>query len=97
MKDESPKVRSVGVEGICKILGIYWEIIPTENTYQFLKILICDMANDSSSPLVRQSVFKGLTFLLDSHLAQPTLKIKFLLNSNLFDFRSFKEIIKFNS
>eukprot|EP01080_Neovahlkampfia_damariscottae_P009381 gene9381-1592_t len=83
LKDESPKVRVVAVEGVCKILGIYWEIIPTENTYQFLKTLILDMANDSNSPLVRQSVFKGLSFLLDSHLAQPTLKnlLKKLSNS----------------
>jgi condensin-2 complex subunit G2 len=81
LTDESPKVRCVGVEGICKILGVYWEIIPTENAFNFLKALVADMAHDSSSPLVRQSVFKGLSFILDNHLAQPTLKrISFLFS-----------------
>lgn len=72
--DEVPLIRCVAIEGICKILCVFWEMIPNELSFEFLKTIIYELAYDSSSSNVRCSVFKGLSFLLDNHLSHLILK-----------------------
>jgi len=79
MNDDHPAVRGIGVEGTCKVLALYWEVIPLEKSYAFLKRIVKKMAFDANSIAVRVSCFKGLTYLSDNHLAHPSLKSKFLI------------------
>jgi predicted house-cleaning noncanonical NTP pyrophosphatase (MazG superfamily) len=74
LMDDYPTIRCIAVEGICKVLCVYWEIVPPEQRFDWLKTLVNDMSQDSSSPSVRASVLGGLTYLLDNHMAQTILK-----------------------
>lgn len=47
LQDENAGVRVVGVEGICKILCMYWELIPPETTFALLKTLVVQMSCDA--------------------------------------------------
>lgn len=49
-------------------------MIPKPALTALLGKLVGDLAADASSTAVRTAVFKGLTYLLDNHLAQPLLK-----------------------
>lgn len=74
MGDAAPAVRAAAVEGICKILNVFWELIPAPTTAAFLAKLVDDLARDASSASVRAAVLEGLTKLVDNPLAQPVLK-----------------------
>ncbi|EGD83553.1 hypothetical protein PTSG_04158 [Salpingoeca rosetta] len=74
LEDSSPLVRRIGVEGVCRILSTYWELIPAQTTSTLLGKLIKDLARDKASPDVRVSVFKGLSFILDNPLSRMTMK-----------------------
>jgi Condensin II non structural maintenance of chromosomes subunit len=75
LSDRDAKVRSMGVKGISRVLGVYWELIPTQTIKSFLMALISEMAFDKSSSTVRTAVFEGLEFMLDNHLSHALLKI----------------------
>ncbi|XP_041457703.1 condensin-2 complex subunit G2-like [Lytechinus variegatus] len=74
LTDQCPVLRVTGVQGVCRILGMYWELIPAHVLTAFLTKLIQDMAFDTSSSDVRVSVFKGLMFVIDNPLSHPLLK-----------------------
>ena len=57
LADPAPVIRTMGVTGICRVLGIYWELIPSATLQTLLKRLIKDMSCDMSSSAVRASVF----------------------------------------
>jgi condensin-2 complex subunit G2 len=77
--DQNPIVRSVSVEGVSRVLCVYWEIIPKEIIYTLIKSLVMDLANDCTSSIVRKSVVDGVHFILDNHLSHITLKSNFIL------------------
>lgn len=58
LQDPCPVLRVTGVQGVCRILGMFWELIPAHVLTTFLSKLIQDMAFDASSSDVRVSVFK---------------------------------------
>lgn len=74
LTDDVPVVRCVAVQAVCRILGVFWELIPAATIRTLLTKLINDSARDKSSSAVRQAVFEGLRYLLDNHLSQPVLK-----------------------
>ncbi|XP_042164642.1 condensin-2 complex subunit G2 [Oncorhynchus tshawytscha] len=74
LEDPQPLVRSTATLGVCKILAKCWEVIPPTVITDFLKKLVVELANDTSSPDVRCSVFKCLTIVLDNGYSHPLLE-----------------------
>lgn len=74
LMDECPLVRIAALEGLCKILTLYWEVFSSDDCFSLLKQLVSKLAFDSSSINVRVSVCKGLAYLLDNHLSHHALK-----------------------
>ena len=58
LEDPEPMLRLIAVRGVCRIVGLYWELIPATVVQDFLKRVIDDMANDCNSADVRAAVFK---------------------------------------
>ena len=48
--DPAPIVRSVAVKGVCRILGVFWELIPTATINVLLSALIKDLVRDKRWP-----------------------------------------------
>lgn len=65
LTDRSADVRKQAVHGVCKVISIFWEILPPQTIKVWLKQLATDLVRDTSSPAVRQAVFEGLSFILD--------------------------------
>ncbi|KAL9966949.1 hypothetical protein ACROYT_G025098 [Oculina patagonica] len=74
LEDPCPTVRATAIHGVCRITGIFWELIPAHIIKMFLTTLITELAFDTSSCAVRVAVFQGLKFLLDNRLSHPLLK-----------------------
>uniref|UniRef100_A0A8C7RID1 Non-SMC condensin II complex, subunit G2 n=1 Tax=Oncorhynchus mykiss TaxID=8022 RepID=A0A8C7RID1_ONCMY len=74
LEDPQPLVRSTATLGVCKILAKCWEVIPPTVITDFLKKLVVELANDTSSPDVRCSVFKCLAIVLDNGSSHPLLE-----------------------
>ncbi|XP_078576354.1 condensin-2 complex subunit G2-like [Branchiostoma floridae x Branchiostoma japonicum] len=75
LEDPEPMLRLIAVRGVCRIVGLYWELIPATVVQDFLKRVIDDMANDCNSADVRAAVFKGIMFVLEQcPLSHPLLK-----------------------
>lgn len=72
--DTDAGVRVTGVQGVCRILGVFWELVPSGTLRTLITRLVADMASDGSSGAVRAAVFDGLRFILDNHLSQPLLQ-----------------------
>ena len=66
--DPSPGVREVGVTGIAKVLGEYWELIPPAVAKTLLSRLVDDCAHDAAAPAVRAAVPTAIAELV---LVQP--------------------------
>lgn len=74
IEDDVPAVRCVGIQGVCQILKVYWDVVPSDDRYRLLKLVILKYALDSSSSAVRISVLKGINALLDNTLSHLMLK-----------------------
>ncbi|XP_074549020.1 condensin-2 complex subunit G2 isoform X2 [Halichoeres trimaculatus] len=74
LDDPYPTVRSNATLGVCKILAKCWELLPPVIITDFLKKLMMELANDSSSADVRCSVFTCLIIVLDNALSHPILE-----------------------
>ena len=74
LKDECPSVRVAAVEGTCRILDTYWELMPPATAGALLATLVDELARDASAAAVRAAVAEGLAFLVEQPLAQPVLK-----------------------
>ncbi|XP_046357526.2 condensin-2 complex subunit G2-like [Haliotis rufescens] len=72
--DDYPVARRIAVEGVCRIMSSYWELLPNLTIKMFITKLLQDHLNDANSAEVRLSVVRGLTDLLDNHLCHPLLK-----------------------
>ena len=64
LMDESVGVRVVAVHGTCRVLALFWELIPSSTSRAFLTTLVKDLAHDASANTVRIAVLQGLKFLL---------------------------------
>ncbi|KAJ8010221.1 hypothetical protein DPEC_G00072750 [Dallia pectoralis] len=74
LEDPQPLVRSTATLGVCKILAKCWEVIPPSVITDFLKKLVLELANDTSSPDVRCSVFKCFAIVLDNNYSHQLLE-----------------------
>jgi hypothetical protein len=74
LTDSTVAVRCVGVSGICRVLCVYWEVIPTTTTKTFLELLVTQCARDANAAAVRVAVCEGLGYLLDNQLSHLALK-----------------------
>ncbi|XP_071943321.1 condensin-2 complex subunit G2-like isoform X2 [Antedon mediterranea] len=67
-------VRTTCVIGICRIISVFWELIPLKTSEDLLTKLVQDLARDVSSTDVRAAVYKGLTSVLDNRLSHVLMK-----------------------
>jgi hypothetical protein len=55
MGDAAPAVRAAAVEGICRILNTFWELVPAPTTAAFLAKLVDDLARWGCIKLLKSS------------------------------------------
>eukprot|EP00644_Phytophthora_capsici_P006152 jgi/Phyca11/116962/e_gw1.32.109.1 len=72
--DSHPALRVAAIEGVSKVLSVYWELLPAETIRCFISKLVVDLVNDVSSSSVRAAVFEGIQFILDNHNSHSILK-----------------------
>ncbi|CAN0917845.1 Condensin-2 complex subunit G2 [Linum grandiflorum] len=72
--DECPGVRVVAVEGCCRILHLFWEIIPSPTITKILTNIFDDMSRDMCSE-VRSSTVNGIAYLLGNPQSHEILKV----------------------
>jgi hypothetical protein len=70
-------VRATVVRGWCRILAIYWEVLPLEVISDLLSVIVPELAFDMSSPDVRLAVIQGIKYLFENNpLSHVMLKSK---------------------
>ena len=74
LEDTSPLVRATGVEGVCRVASVYWELLPPATIGTLLGKIVGDLARDAAAAHVRVATVKGMDFLLDNHHAVPLLQ-----------------------
>lgn len=72
--DDCPEVRTIAVEGSCRILHLFWEIIPSPIITKMLTKVISDMSHDVCNE-VRLSTLNGIIYLLDNPHSHEVLKV----------------------
>ncbi|XP_060188626.1 uncharacterized protein LOC132617602 isoform X2 [Lycium barbarum] len=72
--DECPDVRVVAVEGCCRILHLFWEIIPSPTITKTLTKIFEHMIHDSC-PEVRLSTVNAVIYLLGNPHSHDILKV----------------------
>ncbi|GBG28703.1 Condensin-2 complex subunit G2 [Hondaea fermentalgiana] len=73
LRDVCPRVRVAAVQGACRMLSVFWELIPKKATVSLLSTLVGDLLRDTNSPEVRVAVLRGLEFISENPLAQGAL------------------------
>ncbi|KDO26009.1 hypothetical protein SPRG_08662 [Saprolegnia parasitica CBS 223.65] len=73
LEDAAPSVRIVAIHGICKVLSMYWELLPVDTIRKCL-LKCLELAQDTTSASVRVAVFDGLLVVLENHLSHNVLK-----------------------
>ncbi|XP_047333692.1 uncharacterized protein LOC124937468 [Impatiens glandulifera] len=71
--DECPEVRVVAVEGCCRILSLFWEVIPSSTITKILKKLFDDISHDTCVE-VRSSTLNGIIYLMGNPQSHEILK-----------------------
>ncbi|CAN6933470.1 unnamed protein product [Brassica oleracea] len=74
MSDECPEVRSVAVEGLCRVFYLFWEVIPSLTITKIITKIFNDMSHESCSE-VRLSTVNGITYLLANPQSHGILKV----------------------
>ncbi|KAK6793555.1 hypothetical protein RDI58_007008 [Solanum bulbocastanum] len=72
--DECPDVRVVAVEGCCRILRLFWEVIPSPTITKTLTKIFEHMIHDSCSE-VRLSTVNAVIYLLGNPHSHEILKV----------------------
>ncbi|KAG6482096.1 uncharacterized protein LOC122016469 [Zingiber officinale] len=72
--DDCPEVRLVAVEGSCRILHLFWEVIPTSTITKFLAKIVDTMSHNISNE-VRISTINGIIYLLDNPQSHEIMKV----------------------
>jgi hypothetical protein len=75
LEDPVPLVRVAATEGICRVLGLLWEIVPSGTARRIIDLLSGTLIFDKTSAPVRAAVCEGLRFMLDNHLTHPILSV----------------------
>lgn len=74
LMDDCPDVRVVAVEGCCRVLHLFWEIIPSSTITKMLTKFFDDMSHDISNE-VRLSTLNGIIYLLQNPQSHEILKV----------------------
>ncbi|XP_031261940.1 uncharacterized protein LOC116120144 [Pistacia vera] len=74
LMDDSPDVRVVAVEGCCRILLLFWEIIPSSSITKIITKILDDVSHDICNE-VRLSTLNGIIYLLGNPLSHEVLKV----------------------
>lgn len=74
LTDECPAVRVVAVEGSCRLLHLFWEIITSSTITKFLTKVFDEMTHDTSKE-VRLSTVDGIVYLLGNPQSHEILKV----------------------
>lgn len=74
LTDDSPDIRSVAVEGCCRVLYLFWEVIPSSAITKMLTKIIDDISHDVSND-VKLSTLKGIAYLLGNPQTSEVLKV----------------------
>ena len=86
--DKAVCVRVVAVRGVCRVLGVFWELIPDLMIKHLLSKLFENLAFDSASSSIRLGILEGICFILENHLSHPLLaqmlpKLSMLIHDNV--------------
>ncbi|KAF7130526.1 hypothetical protein RHSIM_Rhsim10G0100700 [Rhododendron simsii] len=74
LMDDCPDVRVVAVEGSCRILHLFWEIIPTSTITKIITKIFDDMTHDPCNE-VRLATLNGIVYLLGNPQSHEILKV----------------------
>ncbi|KAE9606816.1 putative condensin-2 complex subunit G2 [Lupinus albus] len=74
LMDDCPEVRTISVEGSCRVLHLFWEIIPSPTITKIIKKIFDHMSHDVCSE-VRLSVLNGIIYLLGNPHCHEILKV----------------------
>ncbi|KDP32070.1 hypothetical protein JCGZ_12531 [Jatropha curcas] len=74
LMDDCPGVRVVAVEGCCRVLHLFWEIIPPSTITKILSRICDDMSHDICNE-VRLSTVDGIVYLLGNPQSHEILKV----------------------
>jgi condensin-2 complex subunit G2 len=72
--DDCPEVRTIAIEGSCRVLHLFWEVIPSPIITKMLTKIIGDMSHDACNE-VRLSTLNGIIYLLDNPHSHEVLKV----------------------
>lgn len=72
--DDCPEVRVVAVEGSCRILHLFWEVIPSPTITKLVTKIFDDMSRDTSHE-VRLSTLNGTMYLFGNPLCHQFLNV----------------------
>ncbi|CAM9531234.1 unnamed protein product [Ectocarpus fasciculatus] len=74
LEDAHPQVRAVAGKGACRVLSVFWEMVPLDTTRALLTRVVGRLASDGSSPAVRLAAVEGLSLLLECPASHAVLK-----------------------
>lgn len=74
LMDDCPDIRVVAVEGSCRILHLFWEIIPSPTITKIITKVFDDMSHDICNE-VRLSTLNGIIYLLGNPQSHEILKV----------------------
>ncbi|XP_022963354.1 uncharacterized protein LOC111463584 [Cucurbita moschata] len=74
LMDECSDVRVVAVEGCCRILYLFWEIIPSSTITKIITKIFDEMSRDISNE-VRLSTLNGIIYLFGNPQSHEILKV----------------------
>ncbi|KAK8961624.1 hypothetical protein KSP40_PGU009188 [Platanthera guangdongensis] len=72
--DDCPEIRAVTVEGLCRILNLFWEVIPSLTITKVLGKVVDDMSLDMCNE-VRLSTLNGIIYLLENPQSHEVMKV----------------------
>lgn len=75
LEDPAPLVRVSAVEGLCRVLGLLWDLVPPAVAKKMVHVMTGTLAFDKTSANVRAAVCGGLRFMLSNHQTHPLLSV----------------------
>lgn len=61
-------------QGACRVLSLFWEMVPIDTTRALLTRVVGRLASDGASPLVRLAAVEAMSVLLDCPASHGVLK-----------------------
>lgn len=61
-------------QGACRVLSLFWEMVPIETTRALLTRVVGRLASDGASPVVRLAAVEGMSVLLECPASHGVLK-----------------------